>query len=369
MNPSESNHSPRPSFAGLPVPALILRLGIIGAILAGVAGLFAYAGGWLTPHGLTPAAITNRFEQVNGPHPGFRRNHSKGVDVSGYFTSNGEGAALCKAVIFQPGRVLVIGRFSLAGGQPYAPDGDQTPRGLALRFALPDGEEWRTAMLNLPVFPVRTPKAFYDQLLALAPDKATGKPDPEHVKKFLALYPETAKAMQLIRAQPFSSGFENSTFNSLNAFVFTPNAGPAAWVRWSLVPVQPFQPLAAADQGQADKNHLFDALIASIHAHPLEWHLIITIAQPGDPANNATLPWPADRRKIDVGTLTLDRVESDDTGPARDINFDPLVLPNGITASDDPLLSARSAVYSQSFTRREGEHKEPAAVSSSETGK
>jgi catalase len=53
----------------------------------------------------------------------------------------------------------------------------------------------------------------------------------------------------------------------------------------------------------------------------------------------------------------------------RDINFDPLVLPNGIAGSDDPLLSARSAAYSESFTRRESEHKDPSAVSTAETGK
>jgi len=37
--------------------------------------------------------------------------------------------------------------------------------------------------------------------------------------------------------------------------------------------------------------------------------------------------------------LTIDHVESDETSPARDINFDPLVLPNGIAASDDPPVS------------------------------
>jgi catalase len=72
---------------------------------------------------------------------------------------------------------------------------------------------------------------------------------------------------------------------------------------------------------------------------------------------------------MDVGTLTLDSVESDETGPARDINFDPLVFPTGIAPSDDPLLSARSAVYSQSFTRRAGEKKEPSAITPSDVRK
>ena len=70
-----------------------------------------------------------------------------------------------------------------------------------------------------------------------------------------------------------------------------------------------------------------------------------------------------------MGTLTLDSVESEETSPARDINFDPLVLPDGMAPSDDPLLSARSAIYSQSFTRRAGEKKEPSAITPSEVRK
>jgi catalase len=40
------------------------------------------------------------------------------------------------------------------------------------------------------------------------------------------------------------------------------------------------------------------------------------------------------------------------------------VLPSGIAPSDDPLLSARSAAYSRSFTLRAGEEAEkpPSAI-------
>jgi catalase len=348
---------------------LILRFLVIGATLAMIAGLFAYAGGWLTPRALTPARFVDGFQEVNGLHPGFRRNHAKGVCVSGWFESNGKGATLSRAAVFRAGRVPVIGRFSLGGGQPDAADAPQAVRGLGIRFQPGHGEEWRTAMINLPVFPFRTPQAFYEQMLASAPDAATGKPDPARMQAFLAQHPETAKALEIIHSHPMSSGFENTTFNSLNTFRFVNADGAVAWVRWSIAPVQPFAPIAASDSAQAGKNQLFDALIASIHRHPQEWHLILTIAQSGDPTDDATLPWPADRQQVDAGTLTFDHVESDDTSPARNINFDPLVLPDGIGASDDPLLSARSAVYSQSFTRREGEPKNPSAVSAAETEK
>ena len=341
---------------------------LIGVALAAVAGTFASLGGWLTPNALTPARFIDGFEEVNGVHPGFRRNHARGVGVSGFFESDGHGVRLSKAVVFQPGRVPVIGRFSLGGGQPYAADTPNAFRGLGLQFSLPDGELWRTAMINLPVFPVRTPEAFYEQLLASKPDPNTGKPDPAKMKAFLERHPETVQALTVIKSQPVSSGFGNSTFHSLNAFRFINAAGDSVPVRWLLTPEQPFEPASPASAGQ-DRSYLFDGLIAQVHRDPLRWHLVVIVGQPGDPTNDASIPWPEGREKVDVGTLTLDQVESDETSLATDINFDPLVLPAGIAPSDDPLLSARSAVYSQSYTRRTGEAKQPPAIAPTDVRK
>jgi catalase len=262
----------------------------------------------------------------------------------------------------------VIGRFSLGGGQPYAADGPDAVRGLGLQFSLPDGELWRTAMINLPVFPFSTPEAFYEQLIASKPDPETGKPDPTKMEAFLARHPETVQAMAVIKNQPVSSGFDNTTFHGLNAFRFINSGGDSIPVRWLVTPEQPFAAANTALKSQ-DKNYLFDALIAQIHRQQLQWHLIIIVGQPGDPTRDANIAWPVGREQVDVGTLTLDRVESDDTSSATDINFDPLVLPAGIAPSDDPLLSARSAVYSQSFTRRAGEIKQPSAITPAEVGK
>jgi catalase len=363
MNASESNPP------ALSSASLILRLAVIGVVLGGIVGLFAYAGGWLTPHALSPTAMVDRFQQVNGMFPGFRRNHAKGICITGTFESNGNGVALSKAAVFPKGRVPFVGRFAFAGGQPYVADAPHIVRSLAILFQLPDGEEWRTGCINIPVFPVHTTQAFYDLLLATAPDPATGKPDPAKMKVFLEKYPEAARNLPVIGANPVSSGFDNTTYNGLNAFRFINAAGVVTPVRWSLVPVQPFAPISTTEPEKADKNYLFDALIAAIHSHPLQWRLVVTVGQPGDPTGDASAAWPADRKQVDVGTLTIDRIESEDTSPTRDITFDPLVLPDGIAASDDPLLSARSAAYLKSFSRREGERKEPSAVSTAETQK
>src|ERR1700730_11237236 len=130
------------------------------------------------------------------------------------------------------------------------------------------------------------------------------------MKPFLAAHPETARAIQLINAKPFSPGFANATYNS-------PRRVPLRQRRrrldaGSLVDgVEPEAPDQATAQ---DKNYLFDALIARIEQAPLQWHFIVTIGQPGDPTADATIAWPDNREHVDVGTLTVNHVESEAPG-------------------------------------------------------
>ncbi|MEU6114520.1 catalase family peroxidase [Streptomyces sp. NPDC047117] len=370
MNEDNGTATPPPSPRPAPTPALSRRalLGLAATVGVGAAnvGAFAYAADLLPEDRLTPARFVDRFERVAGKHTGFRRNHAKGVSVSGHFVARG-GREVSKAAVFEPGRTTpVTGRFSVSGGAPDVADANPLVRGLGLLFDLPNGEQWRTAMINTPVFLDSTPQGFYDRILAAKPLPATGKPDPRRMADFLAAHPETAAAMAYNKKHPPTSGFDDSTFYGLNAFRFTNAAGTTVPVRWSLTPLQPTGPGNTGEGNDADKapskNHLFDTLIAKLAEGPLRWRLMLTVGHSGDPTHDATRPWPADRRKIDAGTLTLDAVHTEAEGNGRDVNFDPLVLPDGIAGSDDPLLSARSAVYSQSYKRRAGESKQPSPV-------
>ncbi len=243
----------------------------------------------------------------------------------------------------------MIGRFSLAGGNPHAADAASTARGLGLVFGFPGGQQWRMATLNLPVFLDNSPQGFYDRLIASAVVPGTGKPDPAAMAGFLAAHPETARAMDVVKQHPPTAGFADSTYRGLNAFYFVNATGARTPVRWSLTPLQQALPASTGP------NALFDALVRQLRTGPLRWRLVLAVGAAADPTHDATLPWPADRRSVDAGLLTLDSVGTDARGNARDINFDPLVLPTGIEPSDDPLLSARSAVYAASYRRRTGE--------------
>jgi catalase len=274
--------------------------------------------------------------------------------------SSGAGAAICRAAVFQQGTVPLVGRFSLGGGLPDQADKPDTVRGLGLLFDGPNGQQWRTAMINLPVFTDSTPQGFYDRLLASKPLPETGKPDPKKMAAFLEGHPETAAAMKIIKQSPPSAGFANSTFHGLNAFWFTNGAGATVPVRWSVVPQDGGE--AVVPGPSLGKDYLFDDLIRTLAQRPLKWHLVLTVGEAGDPTNDATKPWPQSRRTIDAGIITITAVQTEEAGNGRDVNFDPLVLPDGVTASDDPLPAARSAVYARSFTRRAEEPKSPSEV-------
>jgi catalase len=305
----------------------LVRLGVIGAAMLGVTGAFAYTGGWLSPDRLTPDRMMTAFQEASGSHPGFRRNHAKGVCVTGWFESNGTAESLSAAAVFKPGRVPVVGRFALAGGVPFQADAPATVRSMALRFLPANGAEWRTGMNNIPVFPVNSAQGFYEQLLAAAPDPKTGKPDPARMSAFMAAHPEAVRAIEIIRGSPASSGFANATYNSLNAFRLIDAKGASVPVRWATIPVQSSAPETGVATAASDRNDLFDALIADIKQRPLQWRLVFTLGQPGDPTADATLPWPADRPHIDAvdghhrpcgerGWRTMHRHQLRSAGPA-----------------------------------------------------
>lgn len=364
--PEARPEAPRPLGAG----SLLLRLGAIGAVLLGSAAAFAYTGGWLSSDRVTPKRIVAGFEQANGAHPGFRRNHAKGLCATGVFESTGAAAKLSKAAVLGPGRTPVVARFAFAGGVPAVADAPALVRSLAIRFRPPGGQEWRTGMINIPVFPFRTAQAFQEQAEAALPDPATGKPDPAKMQAFVAAHPDFATAGGLIGKRTVTAGFADTTYNAIHTFRFIAADGSATPVRWSATPLDPAEPAAAGTP--ADPNALFDALIARVARGPVQWHLAVTVGNPDD-TTDPSKPWPDGRPTVDAGTVTLDRVEAEDNGgPCTAVNYDPLVLPDGIRPSDDDeIVATRSASYARSFRLREGEAagKPPSAVTPEDVSK
>lgn len=339
----------KPGVTRSPASSMVL----IAAVVAILVAAFVYTAGWLSPGRLTPARLVNSLAPPGGPALGYRRNHAKGICFTGTFDSNGAAASLSKAQMFAAGSYPVIGRFNLGTPDPNATDPSVRVRGLGLRVVMPDGSEWRSAMINAPFFAVSTPQAFYALLQALA-----RKDDPDAMKQFAAAHPEIKAFGAWATTSPVTASYAQERFNSLNSFVFTSATGQDSTVRWSFIPDATPQNMSADELKTRGPEFLDADITQRVASAPQRWTMVVTVANPGDPTADPTKVWPDDRRKVTAGTLVVKSIEAEPNGPCRDINFDPTVLPPGVHVSDDPFPAARSAAYSVSFNRRTAEEKD-----------
>jgi catalase len=332
-----------------PARSVFGSLVLIAVVVGASAAAFAYTAGWFSPQRLTPDRMVDAFAPPAGTPLGHRKNHAKGICFTGIFEANGAGSALSQAQVFTRGQYPALGRFNLATANPNAPDATVRVRGLGLRIATPDGQQWRMAMIDPPFFAVSTPQVFYDLLLASA------SKDPDAMKTLVAAHPEIAAFGAWAKSAPWTGSYAEERFNSLDSFIFTDSSGAEHVVRWSLLPAAQAVPVAPDDLAKRGPDFLEQEITERVHGAPQRWTLVVTVANPGDPTADPSKAWPEDRRTVEVGTLTVQQIEPEADGPCRDINFDPTVLPTGIRTSDDPFPAARSSAYAKSYDRRTAE--------------
>src|SRR6202046_4974859 len=202
-------HSPPPP-RRFPLGSLV----IIAAVAGVTAVAYAYAVGCLSPERLTPKKIVAGLAPPGGPALGHRRNHAKGICFTGTFEANGEGSALSSAPVFVRGQYPVVGRFNLATADANAADAMVRVRGIGIQITTPDGQEWRSAMIDAPIFPVSTPQAFYALLTA------SGSKDPNAMKAFIGAHPEFLNFVGWAKSAPWTGSYAEEPYNSLNSFLF-----------------------------------------------------------------------------------------------------------------------------------------------------
>ena len=306
------------------------------------------------PQEVTAPKVVSAMEGVFGVTQGQRRNHTKGVCALGEFVGNRNVAAYTRSSLFSGEPIPVVVRFSLAGGNPKAPDTAKSARGMALEFRLPDGDLHHMTMLNTPVFGAARPQTFLDLMLAQRPDPATGKPDPEKMKAFKASHPDNlAQADYLAKNNPPVS-YGNSSYWGIHTFKFINQKNKTTLVRWRFVPRDGEKRLTDEELKSAGANFLEQALINRTQQGPVEWDMLVSIGRKGDPQDNPTLAWPDNRKVIKAGTLSITSAMPQNGAACEAINFDPMEMADGIDATQDPILLFRSSAYAVSVGKRLG---------------
>lgn len=318
---------------------------ICAAALAGTLVLAQAARAEPLPGDVAAAAVRGFDRLFGGPYPGHRAVHATGMLAEGIFVPSADAGTLSRADHFRvPVPVLV--RFSAFAGVPAVPDqaDGASPRGMSIKFILPDGGDTDIVAHSYNGFPASTPDEFVAFLRALA------TPDPMALKRHLAEHPAAQTFVDTPKPPPASYATER--FFGVNAFRFTNEAGVGRFGRYRIEPVAGTAHLTADDAAQRAADYLTTELQERLDREPAEFKLLVQLAASSDDILDGSRPWPDDRTLVDAGTIRLTRFVPDSAAAQRNLLFTPLSLVDGIAPSADPLLVARSRSYRASFDRR-----------------
>jgi catalase len=189
-------------------------------------------------------------------------------------------------------------------------------------------------------------------LAASRPEPKTGKPDPQKLQQFLASHPDAVAQASFLATHDPPESYANESYYGIHTFKFVDKNGGVHPVKWRFVPGDGEKRLTAAELAHAPKDFLEQRLIERLSKGPAHWDMVVYVGEPGDPEDNPTLAWPEARRHFNAGTLTITQAMKQAGAECEKINFDPLVMANGIEPTNDPVLLFRSPAYAISFGRR-----------------
>jgi catalase len=303
------------------------------------------------PQNPVAEAALRAFDDLNGPQPGYRPAHAKGILLTGRFTPSPSAKQLSRAPHLQRPSTSVTVRFSDFGGIPAIPDNDPnaSPRGIAIRFHL--AEHVHTDIIGHSVdgFPVRTAEEFTEFLRAIkASGPDAGKPSP--IEAFLGTHPAALAFVQT--PKPLPESFAGESYFGVSAYRFIGDDGVARYGRYRIRPVRAGRYLDEAAAAKQSPNFLVEEIKKRVAGGGTSIRIVVQTAAPGDVVDDSTVHWPADRPEVDFGTIELMGILPDNEVEQRQIIFDPLPRVDGIEPSDDPLLNVRADLYLISGRRR-----------------
>jgi catalase len=291
---------------------------------------------------------------IDGLHPGTRVLHAKGSWCEGTFTASADAASRCRAAVFSGEPVRALVRFSNAGGKPESHDASRAGRGMAVKLRPPGGGETDILGVATSVFVARTPEDFLSLLEARRPDPETGQADMSRLGAYLAEHPEAQTAIQETLGADPPASFATIPYYSPHAFRLLDGDGNTTVVRYRWLPEAGEHRIAEDEARERGRDYLHDELAERLAEAPIRFELRLQLAEPGDPIDDPTAPWPAERELIAGGRLEVTAaIDDPERGDHIEV-FDPTRVGDGIELSDDPILRARPGAYSVSAYHRLG---------------
>jgi catalase len=295
------------------------------------------------------ARIIDAVNATFGPQHGNRALHAKGIVLVGSFEPSREAAAISKAPHFQKAMPVTV-RFSDSSGIPNVADTDPmaSPRGMAVRFHLPDGKMTDLVTHSFNGFPVSTAEEFREMFVALA-TSGPDAPHPSPAERFLGSHPRARAFFEA--PKPPTVSWATARYFAVNSFRFTNARGDTVIGRYRLEPAGGEKLLPEADLARAGRDYLREEIRARVAKAPARFDLILQLAGPEDRVDDPSLVWPESRKLVKLGTLEVRELVPDNEAAESALVFHPAGLPPGIETAD-PMLEIRSKAYLESYHRR-----------------
>jgi catalase len=259
----------------------------------------------------TPVQLVDALNADFGRQPrGARAVHAKGVVLTGVFTPSNSASSLSKAPHLQTTSVPITVRFSNFADILTISDTDglATPRGVAIKFRLPNRSDTDIVTHSYDGFPVATADEFRDLLIALA-SSGSGAAKPTKLNVFLS-------------AHPIAKRFLESQIS----------------------------PLQADEVAKADPDYLSKEIRKRIARGAVRFKLLLEIADRGDDLDDPSIAWSQTRTKVELGTIEIILPAADNAAAERKLLFDPGALPSGIEPQE-PIIKIRSSCYPVPYDR------------------
>lgn len=301
------------------------------------------------PQRFSPTDLVNALHTTFGNHHA-RAVHTKGIVLEGTFTPDKEAAALTKAWHFQNVPSQVVVRFSNFTGIPDIPDNLPTanPRGMAIKFSLPDGSNTDMVCHSFNGFPTATSDEFREFLLSIAAS-GPGAVKPTALEKFLDTH-SVAKTFLTTQRTPASYGAIR--YFGVNAFKFTNAQGVSNFIRYRLTPVAGEELVSAEELPKLSPQYLHDEIAVRVAKGPISLKLHAQVAEKGDDIENPSAAWPEARRQVLLGTVKIEKLASNSSEADKRLTFNPGNLPAGIEMAD-AMSKFRAAAYPVSVKERQ----------------
>jgi catalase len=177
--------------------------------------------------------------------------------------------------------VPVTVRFSANTGLANIADVDPraSPRGLAIRFHLPNDSETDLVTHSYNGLPGKNAEEFQQFFLALAGSKP-GVPSPTPLEAFQETHP-AAKAFLTTRDPPPVS-YGTTTYFGVNSFRFVNQKDAVTIGRYQLIPEAGRHFLSKDQSAKAAPNYLEDEIRERVAHGAVRFKVVLQLAAPGD---------------------------------------------------------------------------------------